>query len=197
MIFILLTALVLYLTFSFVKKDNLTHLKAIADKGHKEESIEDQLLAYCEYAKHFTFKGDYRIIDEVHLLGELAGSMVKKLENIDNLLLNTFSKTDLTYVTYKDRISDVIKVYIRNCQSVKTRADTFDSKWEKENSTALTFESEMQNYLGHNESILSQVDNLMLELIRLGDIGDENAKEQMLRLIEETKDYASIKGGTK
>ncbi|MCH5192966.1 MAG: hypothetical protein J1F11_03325 [Oscillospiraceae bacterium] len=196
-IFILLTALILYLTFYFVKKDDLAHLKAIADKSVKEESIEERLLAYYQYAKAFTHKGDRRINDEVRQLGELAEAMVGKLKNIDNLLLDTFSRTDLTYVTYKERISDVMKVYLRNCQSIKTRADTFDSKWANENNTAITFESEMQNYIGQNESILSQVDNLMLELIRLGDIGDAGAKEQMLKLIEETKDYASIKGGTK
>ena len=195
-IFILLTALIVYLTYDFVKKDNLARLKAIANKEIKEESIEMQLLSYCEYAKSFTYK-DHRITDEIQRLGELAESMVKKLKNIDDLLLGTFSKTDLTYVTYKERVSDVMKVYLRNCQSIRTRADTFDNKWEKENATALTFESEMQGYLGQNESILSQMDNLMLELIRLGDIGDESAKEQMLKLIEETKDYASIRGGTK
>lgn len=195
-IFILLTALIVYLTYDFVKKDNLARLKAIANKEIKEESIEMQLLSYCEYAKSFTYK-DHRITDEIQRLGELAESMVKKLKNIDDLLLGTFSRTDLTYVTYKERVSDVMKVYLRNCQSIRTRADTFDNKWEKENATALTFESEMQGYLGQNESILSQMDNLMLELIRLGDIGDESAKEQMLKLIEETKDYASIRGGTK
>lgn len=195
-IFILLTALIVYLTYDFVKKDNLARLKAIANKEIKEESIEMQLLSYCEYAKSFTYK-DRRITDEIQRLGELAESMVKKLKNIDDLLLGTFSKTDLTYVTYKERVSDVMKVYLRNCQSIRTRADTFDNKWEEENATALTFESEMQGYLGQNESILSQMDNLMLELIRLGDIGDESAREQMLKLIEETKDYASIRGGTK
>ncbi|MCH5347713.1 MAG: hypothetical protein J1E40_00190 [Oscillospiraceae bacterium] len=196
-IFVLLTALILYLTFDFVRKENMNALKAIADKSVREATIEDQLQGYREYARSFKNKGDYRIADEIQKLGELAESMLKKLENIDGLLLNTFSRTDLTYITYKERITDVMKVYLRNCQSVRTRADTFDNKWEKENNTALTFESEMQTYLGQNESILSQVDNLMLELIRLGDIGDESAKEQMLKLIEETKDYASIRGGTK
>lgn len=197
LIFILLTALILYLTLDIVRKENMNTLKAIASKADKTETIEDQLMGYREYARAFKNKGDHRITDEVQKLGELAESMLKKLENIDGLLLNTFSGTDLTYITYKERISDVMKVYLRNCQSVRTRADTFDNKWEKENNTALTFESEMQTYIGQNESILSQVDNLMLELIRLGDIGDENAKEQMLKLIEETKDYASIKGGTR
>lgn len=194
LIFAMLTFWVLYLTIYLIKKDSIERLKALAGDARKI-TPEETLLEYSQYANMAARTLDWRIKDEIARMGELAALMDSKLKTIDSLLLESFSRNDLAYVSYKDNIGSVLEEYLSNFKSVKTRADAFDVNWHADNGAALVIESEMQKYLKKNEEILAQVDSFMIELIRLADKDNENSRSAMQTLVEDTRNYSVIKKG--
>lgn len=122
---------------------------------------------------------------------DISISFKEKYNNIDSILKESFSSTDLTFIKYKETIDEVTDVFTKNLKGIQKRLMVFDYRnWTNNpnNENAQQYEAEITQMYKQNVDILQRFDKLIHELISLSDISDEPLKELTL-LIEQTKNY--------
>ena len=120
--------------------------------------------------------------------------LLGKLDNLDKLLDSTFSKTDLTYVTYKDSLDSVLKSFIRNLRGIRKRVDVFDyDSWIAGDRSEISqkYLSDIEEMYEQNETILDSMDSLISELVSLDDVADFSL-DTINNLIAQTQGYKAI-----
>ena len=120
--------------------------------------------------------------------------LLGKLDNLDKLLDSTFSKTDLTYVTYKDSLDSVLKSFIRNLRGIRKRVDVFDyDSWIVGDRSEISqkYLSDIEEMYEQNETILDSMDSLISELVSLDDVADFSL-DTINNLIAQTQGYKAI-----
>lgn len=187
----------------------MTAIAVINHKQHREEllsnintekkSPHDDLR---EYAKIFTSRDMQNLFfkTDVDRIAAVIGKMIKKLDNLEKLLETTFSKTDLTYTTYKNSLDSVIGAFNSNLKSIKKRIDVFDyHAWESGDRSDISekYISDIERLISQNEEIIDKLDYLISELVSLDDPKNFSLSN-LNNLIRQTQDYKNINndGGT-
>lgn len=187
----------------------MTAIAVINHKQHREEllsnintekkSPHDDLR---EYAKIFTSRDMQNLFfkTDVDRIATVIGKMIKKLDNLEKLLETTFSKTDLTYTTYKNSLDSVIGAFNSNLKSIKKRIDVFDyHAWESGDRSDISekYISDIERLISQNEEIIDKLDYLISELVSLDDPKNFSLSN-LNNLIRQTQDYKNINndGGT-
>jgi hypothetical protein len=125
---------------------------------------------------------------------DVLTGILKKYENIISLLDDSFSKTDLTYITYIDTLNEVVGLSVSIAKSLFKRFDVFDYQgWCKDsnNERYTQYIAETREYLDKATEINLKMDNLVHELVRLDEISGDSLKE-LNELIDQTKQYKNI-----
>lgn len=117
-----------------------------------------------------------------------------KYNHILRLLKDSFSETDLTYITYIETLNEVLKLAGSNIKGIVRRFEVFDYKgWSKDRCNTLytQYVDEVQEFEVKNQEINLKLDNLVHELIKLDEISDVSLKE-LTELIDQTKQYKNV-----
>lgn len=162
-----------------------------ARKTPQEELKEYEHIFADPYLKTVFF------VDDIDTIITAISKMIKKLNDLENLLDTTFSKTDLTYTTYKSSLNSVIGAFNSNLKSIKKRIDVFDYRaWYEGDRSDISekYVSDIRLSIEQNEEILDKLDYLISELVSLDD--PKNLSLSNLNsLIKQTQDYKNINNG--
>lgn len=133
----------------------------------------------------------------INALIESIRDMIDRLSNIGTLLEATFSKTDLTYITYVDAIEKVVELFSSNIKSVIKRMTVFDyNAWEEGERSDISqkYISDIEIRISQNDDILNKLDYLISELVSLDDPANFSL-DNITSLIQQTQDYKNINNG--
>lgn len=179
--------------------------EAISQVKHLS-SQEDYINALQQHRGKKAFSGVMEVI--LQQIGQLN----HKTEIIDDILLQNFDKTEMSYIKFHQTILEVEKVFYLNIRSILNRLNSFDEK-DYRRITAKQLQkkfspeflkSKMAVYQGYisyvqkatedNEQIILKLDKILFELSKLdsldgGDITKMSAIQEIDRLIQETKLY--------
>ncbi len=192
-IMILLIGLVVFMTNYFVKKhaeDNLPMIESEETKS-EEQKLED-FITYIRNMKNFNL-GPFE--NKKKMLYDMGMSMKMKYANIQKLLKDSFSETDLTYNTYESTLNEVLKIFNKNLKGIQKRIEVFDYnayRLDSKNENANEYITEVKNLYDNNDVVIEHIDELMHELVSLDDIS-ELPLEKVNMLIEQTQNYKNIK----
>lgn len=99
--------------------------------------------------------------------------MQKKVGLIDTLLLQFFSKSELSYKNYRAVIDSVSKVFYGNVQNIINRVIIFDpdeySTMGRMSESSGEHLQVIKDMLANNAEIISRLDNLLIEVSKLTD----------------------------
>jgi hypothetical protein len=169
-------------------------------------SQEDYIGALQQHRGKKAFSGVIEVI--LQQIGQLS----HKTGIIDDILLQSFDKTEMSYVKFHRTILDVEKVFYLNLRSILNRLNSFDerdyrritAKHLQKKFSPEFLKSKMEVYQGYisyvqkatedNEQIILKLDKILFELSKLdsidsGDISKMTAIQEIDRLIQETKLY--------
>lgn len=193
-IFIGLTGITVGITIATIKayKELQSELKNGVPLEVKKTVVEE-LVEYQRLFKQMstTVKPTGTYVEKVYTQ---ITRLLKKVSDIDKLLETTFSKTDLTYITYKDSLNDVLKTFMANVRGVKKRIDVFDyTSWntDDENTVSKKYIKAIKMMVSQNAKILDSMDNLISELVSIDDVSNFSL-ETINNLIEQTQDYKTV-----
>ncbi len=133
----------------------------------------------------------------INTLIDSIRSMIDRLSNINKLLETTFSKTDLTYITYVDAIGNVTELFISNVKSAMKRMSVFDyNAWKagERSDISQKYISDIEVRISQNDDILDKLDCLISELVSLDDPSNFSL-DNITSLIQQTQDYKNINNG--
>jgi len=172
----------------------------------KIETVEDYIsvLKINKYKQTFSNKIDI-ILEQIERLQD-------KIKTINNILLQKFSSTEMSYTKFKKVIGDVENLFYINVRSILNKINAFDEKdyMRLRNQTAKVklspevFNEKMsiyneyiefvQNSIEDNEHILLKLDKLLLEISKYnsledGEIENMPAMQEIDDLIYKTKLY--------
>lgn len=153
----------------------------------------------------FNDAGDYletiRNLDHDYVADELKQTtaqierLKKKMELIDMVLLQFFSKTEMSYLNYKAVMESVAKVFYGNVQNIINRVIIFDPEEYAEQGEKSESSEEHLNVihemLNKNAKIIDKMDNLLIEVSRLTD------SKTALENLPAIKDLEELIGNTK
>lgn len=192
-IMILLIGLLIFMTTYFIKRNAEENLPMIESEETKtEEEKLDDFIAYIKNVRNFNL-GPFE--KQKKLLYDMSMAMKIKYANIQKLLKDSFSETDLTYSTYDSTLKEVLKIFNKNMKGIQKRIEVFDYnayKLDSNNETANEYITEVQNLYDNNDVVIEHIDDLMHELVSLDDIS-EMPLEKVNMLIEQTQNYKNIK----
>lgn len=191
---IMLSALLVYLTFDVINKENLKRLAA-ADKPKtpKRTEMEKMQSLSVDFESIELHNVSEMIKDELEEAKELSAYLYSRLSAVDNLLSETFSVNDLTYAVYKSNINEIAQTVNANFTSILKRFHIFPRVWTNANDIAAVYEAEIQTLLRYNTEIRDKIEELMLELVRLGDAGQNTDIDKLTELVKQTKDYSIVR----
>lgn len=172
----------------------------------KLETKEDCIFALRQSYGKKTFEKD------IYIILEQIERQQKKKEAINEVLLQRFSSTEMSYSKFRAAIDDVEKIFYVNIKSIINKLNAFDEEeyrsFLKENgqnelsvqlmNTKMKIYDEyisfVKNSIEDNEQIILKLDMLLLELSRFnsledGEIEKMNAMVEIDELIDKTKLY--------
>lgn len=197
--FICISLIMIFMTAIAVINHRQHREELLSNVNVKKKSPHDDLR---EYATIFTSSNIQNLFfkTDVDRITAVISRMIKKLDNLEKLLENTFSKTDLTYTTYKNSLDGVIGAFNNNLKSIKKRIDVFDYRaWESGNRSDVSekYISDIERLISQNEEIIDKLDYLISELVSLDDPKNFSLSN-LNNLIRQTQDYKNINnnGGT-
>lgn len=183
---------------------------AIAINNHKQQQLElkNQIASLTkksptdelnDYYNIFCGKqpGQKPMTEYIETVCNNIKAMFERLHNLENLLDTTFSKTDLTYVTYKSSLESVIGAFNANLKGIKKRIDVFDyTSWNEgeKSEISIKYISDIENRISQNEEIIDKLDYLISELVSLDDPANFSLSN-LNNLIRQTQDYKNINNG--
>lgn len=194
--FICISLILIYLTIMAIldykqQRNELKNGIKPKKKSPQEELREYESIFAEPYLQTSFFKTD---IDKIIII---INKMIKKLSDLENLLETTFSKTDLTYTTYKSSLDSVIGTFNNNLKSIKKRIDVFDyNAWQAGDHSDVSekYISGIKRLTAQNEEILEKLDYLISELVSLDDPKNFSLSN-LNNLIRQTQDYKNINNG--
>ncbi len=192
-IMLLLIGLVIFLTFSILKRDQIENLPVIETTAEVNE--EDRLEDFTKFYGLLKTRNLGPFESKKEDFFNICVSMQKKNANLQKLLRDSFSTEDLTYNTYTKTMNEVMKIFNNNLNGIKKRLEVFDYKEWKDNESdehAAAYISEVENLYEKNYVVIDHIDDLLHELVLLDDISDVPL-EKVNRLIEQTQNYKKIK----
>lgn len=193
-IFLGLTGGTLGITVLTLKEYNRLQLELksgipIETKRGTRDELNDYLMIFGQYSVERKPTG--KIVGQTTVQIKRLQS---KLSNLDKLLDSTFSKTDLTYVTYKESLDSVLKLFIGNLRGIRKRVDVFDyDSWIAGDRSEISqkYLSDIEEMYKQNETILDSMDSLISELVSLDDVADFSL-DTINNLIAQTQDYKTV-----
>ena len=192
-IMILLIGLLIFMTIYFINKNTEDNLPMIESEETKtEEEKLEEFITYIKNLKNFNL-GPFE--KQKKQLYDMSVSMKLKYANIQKLLKDSFSETDLTYSTYNSTLNEVLKIFNKNMKGIQKRIEVFDYnayKLDSSNENANEYITEVKNLYDNNDVVIEHIDDLMHELVSLDDIS-EMPLEKVNMLIEQTQNYKNIK----
>lgn len=193
-IVIILSLLLLYLTFDTAHKENL---KRLSEKNKHKQPEKTEFEKLEEFVSELGQKAAYEIPvmiqDELLQAKYIASYLYSRIKDINGLLAETFSVNDLTYAMYKDSINEILHTINTNFAAILKRFAMFRSEWTSVDNIASVYEKEIHTLLQYNADIQNKIEELTLELVRLSDSGQKTDINKLTKLIEQTKDYVKIR----
>ncbi|MDD6827875.1 MAG: hypothetical protein PUE12_17525 [Oscillospiraceae bacterium] len=194
LIMLIMLGLVMYLTISAVKREQINSLPAIettAPKLTETQKLDGFVTFFRSAVTHNLGPFETKKKD----FFEMCAGMKQKNENIRRLLAESFSPDDLTYRTYINTLDEVMRIFNSNLNGIKKRLEVFDyAEWNRDNNDehATAYISEINNLYEKNYVVIDNMDDLMHELVQLDDISDVPL-DKINRLVEQTQNYKKIK----
>lgn len=192
-IMILLIWLVIFLTRTVIKNEQINNLPVIETTAEVNET--DRLNDFTMFYGSLKNRNLGPFEDKKADYFEICRSMKTKYDNLQKLLGESFSTEDLTYNTYMNTMNEVMKIFNNNLNGIKKRLEVFDyNEWKSNNNDehAVAYISEIENLYEKNYVVIDHIDDLLHELVLLDDISDVPL-EKVNRLIEQTQNYKKIK----
>ncbi|MCQ2465754.1 MAG: hypothetical protein MJ095_09240 [Oscillospiraceae bacterium] len=191
-IMILLIVLVIFLTLTFIRNEQINSLPVIETtaKVSEEDRLSDFTMFYGSLRNRNLGPFENRKAD----FFEICRSMKTKNDNLQKLLRESFSPEDLTFNTYVSTLNEVMKIFNNNLNGIKKRLEVFDYvEWSsnREDEHAVAYISEVESLYEKNHVVIDHIDDLLHELVLLDDISDVPL-EKINLLIEQTQNYKKI-----
>lgn len=170
-------------------------IKTEPTKLYKAEELktpDDYLDALKECPNQKIFKG------EIEKGIKQIERMQKKSAMLNTILLQYFTKGEMTYSRFQNVIAATETVFFGNIKRVMNRLVIFDPEEYKEHAgnedASRQHHEYIQKTIGQNDTLLKKLDDLILEVSKLDDMKEETLEElpaiqEIDQLIKETKFY--------
>lgn len=158
---------------------------------NKKSSIDELKKRVKQLDDFMRFKNIGPFTKSGTIIFEAMQGILTKHTNIMNLLKDSFSESDLTFIKYTEVLDEVLDLASNNIKSIYKRMSVFDYRANANGITTIgnQYVTEVAELTNNLVLINQKFDNLTHELVSMDTISDDSLLLELTELIDSTKMY--------